>query len=127
MATMPYVGNNDFRGYLNYLAKNGDSAASTALNFVGNDGGIDEPNMQQWLTGNAMLGGDALAASQNQEWNDMRNYVGSTYKDWSANLLGAATNTAGGPVSTSSYSRAASAQPAPSTDFYGPGGTGFNG
>jgi hypothetical protein len=37
MAT-PYVGNNDYRGYLNYLSQNGNANAGVLLNAVGNDG-----------------------------------------------------------------------------------------
>jgi superoxide dismutase len=32
-----YIGNNDWRGYLNYLSKNGNAAAGIALQYVGND------------------------------------------------------------------------------------------
>lgn len=43
-----YVGNNDFRGYLLYLAQNGDDAARLALNYTGNDGGVDRGNLNEW-------------------------------------------------------------------------------
>lgn len=33
-----YIGNPDYRGYLNYLSQNGDANAKTLLGFVGNDG-----------------------------------------------------------------------------------------
>lgn len=40
MAT-PYIGNNDYRGYLNYLGQNGDTQASNLLGLVGNDGNFN--------------------------------------------------------------------------------------
>jgi len=55
MATAPYIGNNDFRGYLNYLASSTPYSATTqdyarqALNFTGNDGGIDEGSLLQYV------------------------------------------------------------------------------
>lgn len=36
-ATPQFIGNNDFRGHLAYLAKAGDANAAAALKFVGND------------------------------------------------------------------------------------------
>lgn len=33
-----FVGNDDYRGYLAYLAQNGDNSARQLLNYVGNDG-----------------------------------------------------------------------------------------
>jgi hypothetical protein len=55
----PYVGNPDFRGYLNYLSQNGDPGgnASVALQYVGNDGQLSNPKvmtssgdaMQNWV------------------------------------------------------------------------------
>jgi hypothetical protein len=34
---LPYKGNPDYRGYLNYLGSSGDTKAKTLLNYVGND------------------------------------------------------------------------------------------
>lgn len=34
---LPYIGNPDYRGYLNYLGSSGDTKAKTLLNYVGND------------------------------------------------------------------------------------------
>lgn len=39
-----YIGNNDYRGYLNYLGSKGDAGAQTLLGFVGNTGGVN-PNI----------------------------------------------------------------------------------
>lgn len=36
--SVPYVGNQDYRGYLNYLGTQGDSTAKSLLGFTGNDG-----------------------------------------------------------------------------------------
>lgn len=36
-----YIGNNDYRGHLNYLAQNGDNVAGALLQIVGNDFGLD--------------------------------------------------------------------------------------
>ena len=43
-----YVGNNDFRGYLLYLAQNGDDAARLALNYTGNDGGVNRGELNEY-------------------------------------------------------------------------------
>ena len=37
----PYVGNQDYRGYLNYLASQGDNSAGALLGVVGNDASFD--------------------------------------------------------------------------------------
>jgi hypothetical protein len=46
MATQ-YVGNNDYRGYLNYLSQNGDQNATALLGLVGNDGNFS--NGEQFM------------------------------------------------------------------------------
>lgn len=62
MADYGYVGNPDYRGYLSYLANNpndpNSNIASTALQFVGNDGGIDQGNFSKAASG--AFGGQAL-------------------------------------------------------------------
>lgn len=44
---LPYIGNNDYRGYLNFKAQSGDANAATLLNYVGNDGNFQ--NGQQFM------------------------------------------------------------------------------
>ena len=39
---LPYIGNADYRGYLNYLGQNGDTGAQSLLAVVGNDGNFGE-------------------------------------------------------------------------------------
>lgn len=39
----PFVGNQDYRGYLNYLGKQGDSTANQLLGYVGNDAKFGVP------------------------------------------------------------------------------------
>lgn len=49
----PFVGNNDYRGYLNYLGGQGDNGAKALLNYVGNDG-----------KANGLTSGDAISRNQ---------------------------------------------------------------
>ena len=39
-----YIGNNDYRGWLSYLAKNGSATAADLLSYAGNDGGVSDRN-----------------------------------------------------------------------------------
>ena len=50
----PYVGNQDYRGYLNYLGKQGNQTANQLLGLVGNDGQFD-PTKKNLIT-DATLG-----------------------------------------------------------------------
>lgn len=59
-----YIGNPDYRGYLNYLGQNGDTRAKTLLQFAGNDG---------------VLGGGGVPLNQ-----DMINYNTQLYKQYSS-------------------------------------------
>jgi len=76
----PYVGNQDFRGYLNYLAKNGDTNAQYAitggnsgLGFVDNTGKIaNDATLGQYLGGNT-------AADTASSVNNFKNYINSAY------------------------------------------------
>ncbi len=52
----PFVGNQDFRGYLNYLGTQGDSTAKNYLNFVGGDytggaGGVNQAALASAIGG----------------------------------------------------------------------------
>jgi len=72
-----YVGNNDFRGYLAYLAQQGDSSAQLALNYTGNDGGVDRGNLNEW---NQAAPGDARG---DQYYQDMAaQKVADYYAAW---------------------------------------------
>lgn len=74
-----YVGNNDFRGYLAYLAQNGDSGAQLALNYTGNDGGVDRGNLNEW---NQAAPGANVSDQQLQDAAAGR--VAQYYSDWQA-------------------------------------------
>ena len=91
MAT-PYVGNDDFRGYLNYLAQQGNAQARDALNFTGNDGGIDE---SAWANFYGGPGGDVQGEIRRR--NEGRNFVDSAFNNWYG----------GGNTSASDYDPAA--------------------
>lgn len=49
MAT-PYIGNNDYRGWLSYLANSGSRTAADLLNYAGNDGGVSDRNASVYYT-----------------------------------------------------------------------------
>lgn len=82
MAT-PYIGNNDYRGYLNYLSQNGDSRAGDLLNAVGNDGKLNS-------TYNGYGGNISFNKSPNQytskQLQDLNNSYVSNYSN--GHLLG---------------------------------------
>lgn len=63
---LSYIGNDDYRGYLNYLAQNGNQNAGALLGFVGNDG-----KFQNGSTFMAPLSGDInnLNSSSLSAWN----------------------------------------------------------
>ena len=47
-----YIGNNDYRGWLSYLASNGSRTAADLLNYAGNDGGVSNRNADiYYMTG----------------------------------------------------------------------------
>lgn len=70
---IPYVGNPDFRGYLNYLGQQGDGQAANALNYTGNDGGINNGAFLQYVSGSG--GGADDAATQAAT----KAYIGGLY------------------------------------------------
>lgn len=70
----PYIGNNDFRGYLNYLGSQGDTAAKNYLNFVGGD----------YAGGDTGVNHEALAQAIQGGFNPGKKAIVSYYKDWQA-------------------------------------------
>lgn len=61
---LPYVGNADYRGYLSALSQGGDTNATTALNYVGNDG-VWNPNQSTVPLSST---GAAAAKAANQQY-----------------------------------------------------------
>lgn len=57
-----YIGNNDYRGYLNYLGQNGDTMAGTVMQLVGNDGRFGDG-------GGSPLNSEYIAANDNYYYN----------------------------------------------------------
>lgn len=98
MATQTYVGNDDYRGFLNYLGQNGNTAASNALNFVGNDG-VWNPN----ATG---------VPFNNESINAAKSFNDRAYVDWANGNTGGYVQTdqssyGGGAGSTAAAEKAA--------------------
>jgi hypothetical protein len=87
-----YIGNNDFRGYLNYLQTQNDPMAGYALAHVGNDGVLDTQKLGTTAATHRPDGG-------HQDWmNQVTDYTQNQYNSWSNNVptLGAGTNTGTG-------------------------------
>lgn len=82
-----YIGNNDYRGFLNYQAQNGNGTAGKLLNNVGNDGGWGN-------TDNVLLNDNAV--------NQLKSYNSQLYANWNA-AHQAAANSAGGDPNTAAY------------------------
>lgn len=72
---LPYIGNNDYRGYLNYQAQGGDSNAAALLDLVGNDGNFS--NGEQFMAPYSVGINNANAAYW-AEWNGQGDTGGST-------------------------------------------------
>lgn len=76
-----YIGQNDFRGYLNYGAQNGDANAQQALNYVGNDytgqgdTGINLGALNEYTAGPDQNGDAANQAAARQ-------YLQNAYRDY---------------------------------------------
>ena len=78
MAFTQFTGNPDFRGYLAYLGQNGDQTASNALNFTGNDGGIDTTgSFTNYVQGANSTPTQEAAATQNYQ-----NYISNAYNTY---------------------------------------------
>lgn len=98
MADLKYIGNPDFRGYLAGLNEN------TALNYVGNDGGVNRNELNEYHYAPAEGGGNPDSWYQDQEVNRIAGLY-SQYQQLSGNqgVLGDNTGAYGGGSSTSSY------------------------
>lgn len=100
MAAVPYVGNQDFRGYLNSLATNGDSQAAQAIGkglgntgYVDNNGNVNADVLNSFYdtpTGSTAPGTAGVAGA--------RAYVANAYKTYQGlsggQVLGASTTAA---------------------------------
>lgn len=91
------IGNNDFRGYLNYLAGQGDSQAANAigsngqLGYVDNNGAINQDLINQYIhtAQQSPYGSDTVTQLQQAP-----GYLTSQYANWlNKQVLGADTNT----------------------------------
>lgn len=91
---LPYVGNNDFRGYLAYLGQQGDPNADFALKFTGNDAGIDEAALRGYAAG--PIG----AEDDERVMQSARDYIGNAYKTWSGGQGGVLGASTGGATQT---------------------------
>lgn len=100
-----YIGNNDFRGYLNYLAQNGDSSARNALQYTGNDGGVNMGVLREMNQG--VMGG----IGEDQRLQDAaKQYVDNAYTTWLGKNNSGASNTflgSGSGGSTPTFDQAA--------------------
>ena len=110
-----YIGSNDFRGYLNYLGSQGDTAAKNALQWVGGDyagwnsyglgpdaqqtPGINVGALAQWNQGNTTAEADRVLAQ------NALNNVNNLYGTW------------GTPVSTGGAGGGPTAPAAPVIDW----------
>lgn len=78
MAAANYIGNNDYRGYLNYIAQNpndpNSTIASTALQLVGNDGNYDPSKLNTVSQG--AFGSQTLKDFINSSYGDYNNQGG---------------------------------------------------
>lgn len=91
MATQQYIGNNDFRGYVNYLASNTADPIQAAgyknlLGVVGNDGKVNTTNFQGLDT---PFGYSAGANAAGKVQGDVSNL----YNTWQNSVLGATDTT----------------------------------
>lgn len=82
--SVPFVGNQDFRGYLNYLYQNGDQTAGTLIGAgTGGLGGVDNSGQINgtWLE-NAIQGPDTHADQEQAAKSNYINYVANAYKNY---------------------------------------------
>lgn len=99
MATQQYIGNNDFRGYVSYLAANTKDPVQAAgyknlLGIVGNDGKLNFTNFQGL---DSPFGYSAAASGGQQLQGDTTNL----YNNWQNNVLGASNTSGSGTPDTS--------------------------
>lgn len=97
---LPFVGNNDFRGYLAALAKQGDGRAQIALNGYNGMGYVDNSgNINEGLLRELNQAAPGAGVSDEQLQNDARGYIQNAYKTWSnASKPAAAPNPNGGDL-----------------------------
>ncbi len=93
---LPYSGNSDFRGYL--AATN-----PTYLNFVGNDGGIDNAALTNYLGSQGLDIGNEMFFNEAQR---IKNDIGAQYSTWQADQNGVPSNYASGPSAAELAARA---------------------
>lgn len=105
MATAPYVGNNDFRGYLNYLGQQGNPYAAAAIGggmntgFVGNDGTVNSGLLSNYVSSPADGSPSspqqlALGATEQDRINNFNSYLKNAYSAYQG--YGANPNTSPG-------------------------------
>lgn len=82
MAT-PYIGNNDYRGYLNYLAQSGDGKAASLLNVAGNDGGLSVSRISNPTTAE-----ENRKATVYNTLNDINDYYYNQWRESNVNDTG---------------------------------------
>lgn len=102
MAAAPFVGNNDFRGYLNYLASNGDQTAGLLIGqgtggtgYINNTGQLSGtlPSAFDTPTGSTIPGSQNEAAA--------RAYAANAYQTWQGLQSGGAAPASGSGVDNS--------------------------
>jgi hypothetical protein len=101
-ATPQYVGNNDFRGYISYLAANTSNPVEAAgyknlLGVVGNDGKLNTSNFQGLDTPFGYSAGSNGASK-------VQGDVSNLYNNWQNNVLGASNSTGGSTTPDTSQS-----------------------
>lgn len=104
---LPYVGNQDFRGYLNALATNGDPYAAALIGsqgntgLVGNNGSVDQGLLSNFVSspadGSASPAGQTVLGQTEQDRiNNINNYAKSAYATYQkGGVLGASGGTSG--------------------------------
>lgn len=109
MATAPYVGNNDFRGYLSYLGQQGSPYAAAAIGsggsqgFVDNNGNVNAGLLSNYVSSPADGSPSpaaqlAMGATEQDRINNFNSYLKNAYnayQGYGGSVLGANT-TAGG-------------------------------
>lgn len=97
-ATQQYIGNNDFRGYVNYLASNTADPVQAAgyknlLGVIGNDGKVNGTNFQGLDTPFGYSAGTNAAGK-------VQGDVTNLYNNWQNNVLGASDTNGTGADNT---------------------------
>src|SRR3990167_2230018 len=84
MADFQYIGNPDFRGYLNYLGQQGNPYASNSISYLGtgivdNEGKIDQDKFNALIAG---YGGGEQDAALGKEYTDYLSNAWQTYQNY---------------------------------------------